>query len=190
MQAREHALDVAVENGVSLAVRLREDRCGGAATDAGQRLQGVDVAWQFAGVLADATLRCGVQVARPRVVAEPGPQRKHAIERRLGETGEIGQCGHKALEIRDHHRDLGLLQHDFRQPDAIGRARMLPGQVVAAIAIEPGYQARSESGDGRDVGVGGTQGVCGVCDGVRCGRRRRIAHGLVRAACRAPRPAA
>src|SRR5690606_16867036 len=44
-----------------------------------------------------------------------------------------------------HHPHLGLLQHDFRQPYPVGRARVLPGQVVAAAGAEPGEQAAGEA---------------------------------------------
>src|SRR5690606_7871065 len=38
----------------------------------------------------------------------------------------------------------GLLQHDLRNPHPIGRGGVLPGQVVAAVLVEPGQQARGE----------------------------------------------
>ena len=79
-----------------------------------------------------------MQVASPRVVTQPGPQVEHFIERRPGETGDVGKGLYEAFEIGDDRLDSGLLEHDFRQPDPVGGARPLPGQVVATMLIEPG----------------------------------------------------
>ena len=35
--------------------------------------------------------RAGVQIARARVIAEPGPHPQHVVERGLPERGDIGQ---------------------------------------------------------------------------------------------------
>ena len=89
-------------------------------------------------------LRRALQVARARVIAQAAPQPQHLVLRRAGERGDIGEALEKALVIGNHRGDLGLLQHDFRDPDAIGVARALPGQVVAAVAPMPGEQAGGE----------------------------------------------
>src|SRR5450756_2399341 len=81
-----------------------------------------------------------LQIARTRVIAEPAPQPQHLILRRAGERGDIGEAPEKTAVIRNHRTYLGLLQHDFRDPDAVGLARALPRQVVAAVALVPGEQ--------------------------------------------------
>src|SRR5450759_2168385 len=65
---------------------------------------------------------------------------------RAGERGDIGEALEKTAVIRNHRGDLGLLQHDFGDPDAVGIARALPRQVVAAVALVPGEQTRCEIG--------------------------------------------
>ena len=130
---------------MTIAPRLREDRSGSAATDAGQGDQGIDVAWQCAVEAFDAVLRGGMQVACAGVIAKAGPQREHVVQRCRGKRRDVRQGRHEAFEVGHDDADLRLLQHDFRQPHAVRRARMLPGQVVAAIAIEPVQQPRSES---------------------------------------------
>src|SRR3546814_10757562 len=76
------------------------------------------------------------------------------LERRGGQRGYVGQRGDEAFEIRHHHAHLGLLQHDLRQPYAVGRARVLPGKVVAAGDVEPGQQSVGERVVGAMTGHG------------------------------------
>ena len=91
-------------------------------------------------------LRAAVQIARPCVVAKPGPVRQHTLHGRRRQAGNIGKAGQKTLVIRDHRRHLGLLQHDFRQPDAVRIARVLPGQVMSAGLALPGNDGRCKRG--------------------------------------------
>ena len=86
-----------------------------------------------------------VQVAGPRVVAQPGPMLQHGIERRCRQRGNIRKTAHEPLEVRNDGCDLGLLQHDFRNPDAVGSDSALPGQVMAAVAAVPAQQSTAEA---------------------------------------------
>ena len=45
----------------------------------------------------------------------------------------------------DYGFDLGLLEHHFRDPDAIGRGLELPRQAVSAVAVEPFEQRAGEA---------------------------------------------
>ncbi len=140
VQARQHALDVAVQDRDAQAVRLGQDGAGGRAADAGQGGQRVEVARQLAAVAFHAQPRGAVQEARAAVVAQARPQRQHGVLVGARQVGQGGQGVDEALEIVDDGGDLGLLQHDFRQPHPIGAARVLPGQVVSAVDVEPGQQ--------------------------------------------------
>jgi len=60
---------------------------------------------------------------------------------RGSQSWQVGKACDKALEIGDDGGDLGLLQHDFRQPDAVGVARALPGQGMAAVVLLPADDA-------------------------------------------------
>ena len=88
----------------------------------------------------------GVQVAGAGVVAQAGPVRHDLVGTGRGQVGQGGKAFDEALEIADDGGDLGLLQHHLRQPHPVGRSRLLPGQVVAAVLVEPGQQGRGEGG--------------------------------------------
>ena len=85
-----------------------------------------------------------MQVARAGVVAQAGPQGHHVIRWRLGQRGEGGAACEEAGVVGDDRVHLGLLQHDLRQPDAVGVGGVLPGQVVAATVGVPGNQSVGE----------------------------------------------
>ncbi|CFW02491.1 Uncharacterised protein [Bordetella pertussis] len=142
--AREHPLDVAVHDGAALAVGEGGDGRGRGAADAGQ---GGDL-FGARGKAADAALhdflRAAVQVAGARVVAQAGPVGHDIFLARRRQGGHIGKTFQEALVIRNDRRHLRLLQHDFREPDAIGVAGVLPGQIVAAVAGLPGRDAGGE----------------------------------------------
>src|SRR3984957_19554811 len=69
---------------------------------------------------------------------------QHLIERRRRERAHIRKSRHEALVVRNHGRDLRLLQHDLRHPHPIGRGVLLPGQVMPALNLEPGEQTLGE----------------------------------------------
>ena len=150
----QYPLDVAIENreGQFPGLRQNGSRCRASNTRQGQ--QGVDIARQFASMLFDADSGRPVQVARAAVVAQARPQREHAVRFGSGQCGQIRKGEHEAFEIRDHAADLGLLQHDFGQPDPVRAARMLPRQVVSARLIEPAQQGVSKGGQGSAQGRG------------------------------------
>ena len=101
-------------------------------------------------MLAGDAPRRRVQVARPAVIAKAGPLAEHLILIRRRQCRQVGKAGQKTLVIGDDGFHLGLLQHDFGQPDRIGIAlrAALPGQIVAAMPLLPGDQARGELGAG------------------------------------------
>ena len=143
--AGEQAFDVAVEDGFFLAEGEDGDGGGGAAPHALERLQPGTVARELPAVLIHDLPRGVVQVARAAVVAEAGPQREYVVIGSGGEAFDIGKAGEEARVILQDGGDLRLLQHDFREPDAVGVVA-LPGQVVAAVAGLPGGEAVSERG--------------------------------------------
>ena len=85
-----------------------------------------------------------MQIARPRVIAETGPQLEHRFQRRTRQIGQGREAIEKALVIGDDRADLRLLQHDLGQPDAIRIARILPGQRVTSALALPVDQASGE----------------------------------------------
>ena len=74
---------------------------------------------------------------RAPVVAQAAPQREHASIGARGERAHVGKRREEAHVVRQHRRDLRLLQHDLGQPDAIRIARVLPREIVAAVRALP-----------------------------------------------------
>ena len=164
--AAQHALDVAVQDGEAhgrAPARGSRRRCCGrcrAARTSASKSRGSSPSCR-----STQMLRRGMQVAGAGVVAEARPQREHVVERSAAaRSGRSGSACDEALEVRDHGLHLRLLQHDFRQPDAIGRARMLPGQVVAAAGVEPARAGALRRNSSSCVGI--------TRRSARCRRRR------------------
>ena len=99
--------------GDAVAPGLRQDRAGGAAADAGQRDQRIEVARQVAAVALHAQLRGGVQVAGAGVVAQPRPQREHVVAAARAPAPAGRAARDEALEVAGSPPHLRLLQHDL-----------------------------------------------------------------------------
>src|SRR5690606_16208443 len=117
---------------------------GSGATAARQFRELLDVAWEFAAMLRDDDFRRLVQVARAGVVAQAGPQVQDFIFRRVGQGLDGGQGCHEPIEITEYGGDLGLLQHDFRNPHPVRRDALLPRQIFAAMLVIPRQHGRAE----------------------------------------------
>ena len=91
--------------------------------------------------------RAGMQIARARIIAEPGPHPQHASCEARPSEATSGQRA-KNFSIRPDHFDAGLLQHDFGQPDPIriALARQRPPRQPAAMAVIPVEQQRGAGG--------------------------------------------
>ena len=77
-------------------------------------------------MIRDDLACASVQVTCAGVVTQPGPKRQHVFQRGTGERGDRWIRFQETGVIRDDGLYLRLLQHDFRQPDAIGIGRLLP----------------------------------------------------------------
>lgn len=135
--ACQDALDVAIENGAALAECQRCNGRSGRTPHARQLRDGVGPGRKYSAMLGHDGACRRVQIARATVVAKPAPQREHVVFRGGGQGRQIGEMGDKALEIGDDRGNLGLLQHDFRQPDTVGVACALPWQGMAAVVQLP-----------------------------------------------------
>jgi len=122
----EHARDVAIDEWLALAVRDRRDRAGRVRPDARDATQLVRATRQLAVPLRGDHLGARLQVARARVVPEPGPRGEHVVERRDREVLHRRELRHPALPVRDHRLDARLLQHDLADPDRVRIARLAP----------------------------------------------------------------
>jgi hypothetical protein len=85
---------------------------------------------------------CAPGCSSPGRSRAPSPRHRAGRGQRL----HVGKRCQKARVVRQHGAHLGLLQHDLGQPHAVGVARALPGQTVAARAGAASASALRKSG--------------------------------------------
>jgi len=142
-QARDHALDIAVDRTGAATECNCGDRRGRIRADAGQRPQLAFLVRKLAAVALDERARASVQIAGASVIAEPGPDLQHFLERRRGERADARPALEEFGVIGQNRADPRLLQHDLGEPDPI-RIRALAGarapRQLAAMPVVPGEQ--------------------------------------------------
>src|SRR5262245_51734433 len=100
----------------------------------------------------DAAIRHGhlarraMQVARPRVIAEPGPPGQDVVERRGRQRAHRGKARQPLLEVGDDCLGARLLQHDLADPNGVRIARSPPGQISMTAAIPADERSTDSSG--------------------------------------------
>src|ERR1700687_3553822 len=62
---------------------------------------------------------------------------QHIVDRSLGERDDVRKARDETLVVGPDCGHLRLLQHDLGDPDAIRRALLLPGQLMAAAPRMP-----------------------------------------------------
>jgi hypothetical protein len=124
--------------------------------------------------------RAGMQIARARIIAEPGPHPQHVVLRGAAERSDIRPARQKFLEIRPDRFDAGLLQHDFGQPDPIRIGRSPAGGRHGSRRRWRSYQSSSSAGREAPSAAAGfcvtTMGACstlGLEDG-NCQAWKRV----------------
>src|SRR4029078_11336011 len=135
--ARKHALHVAIEDRTALVRSKRSDRCSGRAADARKRCKRCRITRKHATLIAYDRIGGSMQMMRAPVIAESTPNREHVIERCCGKTCDGGKRCDETGVVRQHRRNLRLLQHDLGQPDPVGIAVLLPWQVVPSVNALP-----------------------------------------------------
>ena len=136
---RQYTFDVAVKNRHPLGKAKSGNRRGCGWPDTGQGLQQLGRLRKLAPMQLHNILCAAVQIAGAAVVTQAAPQAQHLIQRRCCQISDRRETQQKPPVIVQHRDHLGLLQHDFRQPDAIRVARVLPGQAVASMAFLPAH---------------------------------------------------
>jgi hypothetical protein len=148
--SRQHALGVAVENGMPMPARARAPesrpqstgRCRAAPRALRSRLR------NSPPCESHQSLGAGMQIARARVVPQAGPKVQHFIERRGRECLHRRKSLHEPLEIGNHSGNLSLLQHHLGHPHLVRGRILLPGQALAAVPLEPAQAADAANGSG------------------------------------------
>ena len=136
-KAGQETPDVAVEDGVWLVVAQGEDGSGGRGSDPGQFEEGLEPRGEVSARPHDPAGRL-VQMMRAGVVAETGEMPEHGFRAGPGQIPYRGEALEEAIVVGLHGFHPGLLEHDFRDPDAIGIAGFLPGKVMASMSRLPG----------------------------------------------------
>src|ERR1043165_6251150 len=85
-----------------------------------------------------------VQVARSCVVAQPFPCFHDGLGSRTRQCFEARESLQKSRVIVQHPADLGLLEHELRDEDGIGIARLAPRK-YACVSLVPGSQLAREA---------------------------------------------
>ena len=78
----------------------------------------------------------GMKISRAGVIAEALPRPEHVIFASASQRRKIGETAEPLIVIRDHGRDLRLLEHELRNEDGVWVASAAPGQ-IAAVAAKP-----------------------------------------------------
>ena len=143
-QPAEQSHGVGLEDRGRRVERDRHDRAGRVAANARQLADGFQSARKSSGVLVDHHAGRGVHLPGAAIIAEPFPLPQHLafVGARQRSTG--GKPGHEPLEVGHDRGHLGLLQHDFADPDRIGIVGAPPGKIAPVTAI-PGRQLPGHS---------------------------------------------
>ena len=127
-QAHHHAHHVSVHRRLRFPVGDGGDGPGGVVPDAGQGPQRFGFPRQLAAVLLHDLHRRFFQVPRPAVITQALPELEEPILLHLRQGAHIGERLQEAGVILPRGFDPGLLQHDLRDPDLVGRGLLPPGQ--------------------------------------------------------------
>src|SRR5439155_2754520 len=77
-------------------------------------------------------------------IAEPRPDGENLGAACPGQRRDGGEAAYEPGIVGEDRPDRGLLQHDFRDPDAVGVAAAPPRQIAPAPSV-PGQQRRNQT---------------------------------------------
>ncbi len=115
----------------------------GVRTESRESLQGRGVRRQFSVMVRHDPVCRAPEISRPRVIAQAGPCRQHALFARAGEARHIGEAREELLVSGLHRRDGGLLEHHLRDPDPVGIGDPTPGERTLLLAV-PGQKLSAD----------------------------------------------
>ncbi len=139
------ALDIGIQNRNG-SVESEGDNCRGRiGSDPRERTQAREITGNHPSEPGNDRLCCAMQIASPRVVAEPFPVFHDLLLRCRGEGRNIGKFLHPSLKIRLHSGNRCLLKHEFGNENRIGR-RIRPPRQNAALGLKPFLERFIEMG--------------------------------------------
>ena len=118
-EPRDDPFDIAVDHHGPLAEGDGGDGGGGIGTDARQGQEFRLALRKRAAVTTRDGDGAGMEIAGPRIIAEPGPGLHHLGDRRRRQCVDRRPAGEEGLVIGFHRLDRRLLEHDLREPDRI-----------------------------------------------------------------------
>jgi len=129
----QHPQDIAVDNHAGLVESDTGDRRGSIIADPGQPAEQAVVIGKRAAL--DDLAGRGAQVAGPGVIAQAAPGSEQFGFAGFGQRRHRGEAFQETLVVGNDHGDARLLEHDFRDPDAIGITRPAPRQRPAGALV-------------------------------------------------------
>ena len=146
-QPGQDAFDIAIEDREGPIEGRAQNAARRAAANARDHKPGFKI---LGPRLALKLLRRLMQPPRPRVIAKALPKQQNLLLIRCSQIINRWKHLHPALPIGQHHLQLGLLQHHFGNPNAVGirltgSPRLLPGNAVTAVMIKPIQQQRCKT---------------------------------------------
>src|SRR6266545_5012561 len=138
-QPREHARDVRVGSGVARAEGEASHRRRCVIPETGKPAQEGGIARNPAVVLSQNQSCRAMEVAGASVIAETRPRGEHGVLPGAGQSRQIREPREKPFKSAADRGNRRLLEHDFRDPDAVRIAGPAPGEPPFLFA-EPGQK--------------------------------------------------
>jgi hypothetical protein len=117
---------------------LRQDSTDHVPPYSGELGECYGVIGNATSVFADHSPSGLVEIAGPAIITESFPKSKHLVFTCPGKVAHCRKGTHESLKIGNDRGYLGLLKHDFTDPDAIGIAIVSPRKLpaIADIPVE------------------------------------------------------
>jgi hypothetical protein len=115
---------------------LRQNGADHVPADAGEIGERSRIVWNSAPVPGLDQARGAMKVSGAPIIAQPFPDSEDFLLISFRQIAQGRKRMKETLEVRDDSRNLGLLQHDLADPDAI-RISILPPREAALMREEP-----------------------------------------------------
>ena len=140
INTRQHPLDIAIHRHDPSIKRNRSDCPRRVSANARKLQQCINTVGKPSAVTLDHLNRTSMQVARPRIIAEPRPKPEHLIP--LGACHILNgwKASRERVEIGNDGFHPRLLEHDLGKPNAIGiglLSRKRAPRQHATVAVVP-----------------------------------------------------
>ena len=129
-------LAVRFQDRQSAFVCLRQNGADHVPADAGEIGERSRIVWNSAPVPGLDQARGAMKVSGAPIIAQPFPDSEDFLLISFRQIAQGRKRMKETLEVRDDSRNLGLLQHDLADPDAI-RISILPPREAALMREEP-----------------------------------------------------